>query len=271
MMKTAVITGAGRGLGREFALQLAAAGYDVAVTDVDLQAAEFVADEIRTGGGQACAHVLDVSNAEEWRHLRDTLQTVWPHLDVLVNNAGVLAACEHGSGTVDDIQWQVSVNLGGTLFGIHTMLPWLRTNPQRARLLNVASYAAFVPIPWAATYNATKAGVLALSETLAVELTGQNVSVTVACPAFFPSNIFVHSQTSSSEIHDVMQYMVGKSHISAQVVAGACLSAMWKGDLHVYVPRSSYWLSLWKRLLPGHFLGRVSRKAWRIRGRFAKH
>jgi len=183
--RTAIVTGAGSGLGRALAVRLAGDGWEIALCDIDVAAAEETLALVEGAGGAGRVETLDVGRPEEWDALRERLARDWPRLDLLVNNAGVAVSGEVGCCPLEDWRWIVDANLWGTIHGCHACIDWLKANPDRPHIVNVASLAAIGAAPAMAAYNVTKAGIVALSETLWTELRPHGVGVTVLCPSFF--------------------------------------------------------------------------------------
>lgn len=255
----AVVTGAGRGLGRALATQLASAGTVVAVCDVNLASAEETLELIRRAGGSGEAHSLDVTQPASWEALRDKLQAGWPALDWLVNNAGVVASGEIGTLPLTDARWMLETNLWGVICGCHTFVPWLKRNERGARVLNIASIAGLVGAPMMGGYCLTKAAVVSLSETLHAELRSAGVSVTVACPNFFSTGLLAAGRFSRPCEREEAERRAQKSRASADDVARTVLRAAHRRRLYVVTPlvaRSWWWT---KRLSPSLLAYRVAR------------
>jgi short-subunit dehydrogenase len=194
-METAVVTGAGRGLGRAIAERLASRGMSVLVTDVDGELAERAARDIGLGAAPAR---LDVRDAGALRETADRAADLG-RLAVWVNNAGVVRAepvWEHADETVEAI---VATNLLGVIQGSRVAVAAMRSNGG-GRILNVASLAALTPSPGISVYGATKHGVLAFSVALQVELRGAGVPVEVRsiCPDGIGTEMLVRDQADDS-------------------------------------------------------------------------
>ena len=177
MPTIAVVTGAGRGLGRKIAEGLAARGYCVLATDIDADAARRTAAGLP---GEAWSRAHDVRNADEHRAVAAAACERGP-LGVWVNNAGVLDVGE--AWRMDDaiVRRMVEVNLMGVIWGCNAAIPALADG---GHLINIASIAGLVAAPGMATYAATKHGVLGYSIALAGELkrAGRRVNVSALCP-----------------------------------------------------------------------------------------
>ncbi|OBI39583.1 SDR family NAD(P)-dependent oxidoreductase [Mycobacterium sp. E2238] len=231
---SAVVTGAGSGIGAAFAVELARRGGAVVCSDIDKAAAQRTADAIIEQGGRATAIRCDVSKLEDVQALADQSQAWFSGPPTLViNNAGVGAGgAAIGDAPLDDWQWTLGINLWGPIHGCHVFTPILRGSSRGARgIINVASAAAFGAAPGMAAYNVSKAGVLSLSETLAAELAGTGVKVTVLCPTFVKTNI-VESGRISEESSQLANRLMRWTGFSADRVARICLDAHDRGELY---------------------------------------
>ena len=178
MTKTAVVTGAGSGIGRAIALRLATEGARVAVTDVDEAAARAV---VREASGVVLALRLDVTDAETIHAAITEAERALGPLDVLVNNAGwdkVEPFVESAVATWDKL---LTINLKGPLLCAHAVLPGMITRGS-GRIVSIASDAGRVGSSGEAVYSAAKAGVIGFSKTLAREVARHGINVNVVCP-----------------------------------------------------------------------------------------
>ena len=181
MTSTAVVTGAGRGFGREIARRLAGRGYAVLCTDIDGVAAEETAQEIGAGGWSMR---LDVRNPEEHRAVATAASSRGP-LEVWVNNAGVLRTQKAWEHSDDEVRVQVEANLLGVIWGSRAAVEEMRSNGTRsAHLINIASMSALAPVPGLAVYSASKHGVLGFSGSLQGDLQDAGIPIRVhaVCP-----------------------------------------------------------------------------------------
>jgi NAD(P)-dependent dehydrogenase (short-subunit alcohol dehydrogenase family) len=233
---SAVVTGAGSGIGAAFAIELGERGGAVVCSDIDEAAAQRTADTITGHGAKAVAIRCDVSQFEDVQALAEQSQSWFAAPPTLViNNAGVGAGgAAIGEAPLDDWLWTLGINLWGPIHGCHVFTPILReAEPSHAPrgIINVASAAAFGAAPGMAAYNVSKAGVLSLSETLAAELAGTPVRVTVLCPTFVKTNILESGRISeqSSELAGKLMRWTG---LSAEKVARTCLDAHDRGELY---------------------------------------
>ncbi|QEN11877.1 SDR family NAD(P)-dependent oxidoreductase [Mycolicibacterium sp. ELW1] len=226
----AVITGAGSGIGAAFATELAARGGRVVCSDIDEGAARKTAEAI---GDRALAVSCDVTQVDDVFRLAEQAQSWFGGPPTLVvNNAGVGA----GGTTIGDMDladwtWVLNVNLWGPIHGCHVFAPILRESGRPAGIINVASAAAFGAAPGMAAYNVSKAGTLSLSETLAAEMSGTRVNVTVLCPTFVKTNI-LESGRIPAETTQLAEQLMRWTGFSADRVARMCLDTLDRGGLY---------------------------------------
>jgi NAD(P)-dependent dehydrogenase (short-subunit alcohol dehydrogenase family) len=229
----AVITGAGSGIGAAFAAELARRGGRIVCSDVDEVSAQATANAITSAGGDAMAMRCDVSRIDDVQLLAKQAQSWFGGPPTLViNNAGVGAGgTDIGEADLDDWQWVLNVNLWGPIHGCHVFAPILKDAGRPGGIINVASAAAFGAAPGMAAYNVSKAGVLSLSETLAAELSGSGVNVTVLCPTFVKTNIVESGRITgpSTQLADRLMRWTG---FSPDRVARTCLDTNDRGGLY---------------------------------------
>jgi NAD(P)-dependent dehydrogenase (short-subunit alcohol dehydrogenase family) len=246
----AVVTGAGSGIGRAFALELARRGGQVVCADIDLMRAQETAAQI---GPRALAVACDVANYDDVVALaKQAEEFLNGPVDLVINNAGVGSGGKDvGELPIEDWQWVLGVNLFGVVHGCHVFTPGLRT-AGTAGIINVASAAAFGALPQMSAYNVSKAGVLALSETLAAELSGTDVAVTALCPTFVKTNVVRDGRIESQAV-ELAEKLMRWTGMTAEAVAVRTLDAHDKGHLYVVPQRHAQMLWRAKRYLPGPY------------------
>lgn len=183
-----VVTGAGQGLGRHLALQLAQCGGTLVLWDVDEEKVRSVAGEIREGGRDAHPYVVDCSKREEVYRVAAQVREDVGDVAVLVNNSGVSfegPESYFGGGVSDEqITKTFSVNILAHFWTVKAFLPWMMENDY-GYIVNIASQAAFVGHPYITAYAATKAAVRSFSESLRYELLHngkRGIAITCAYP-----------------------------------------------------------------------------------------
>lgn len=184
--RVAVVTGAASGIGRAMAELFASEGSSVVVADLDVSAAEEVADGIGRSGGSAVAVGVDVADPGSVDTLAKATRDRFGGVDVLCNNAGVSTFNLIQDQTLDDWRWVLSVNLWGVIHGINSFLPMMREQGRPAHIVNTASVAGLLSgVAFIGPYSATKVAVVSISETLVQEfaITGLPIGVSVLCPS----------------------------------------------------------------------------------------
>lgn len=250
----AVVTGAGSGIGRAFALELAQSRKgDVVCSDVDLASAQATVRMIEASGGKALAVRCDVSSESDVRELAATSSTWFEKpVDLVVNNAGIgTGGTVVGEESLDNWRRTVDVNLWGVIHGCHVFTPMLRASG-RGGIINVASAASFASAPRMSAYNVTKAGVLALSETLAAELSGSDIVVTVLCPTFVSTNIVANGRIAEGSAPLAAKLMKWTG-VTPESIARTTLDAHDRGTLHVVPQLDARAIWSLKRAMPATY------------------
>ncbi len=254
----AVVTGAGSGLGRALSLALAKRGSKVLLADIDLTSAEETAQAVIAAGGQALAQSCDVAKVEDVEKLAELAEAEFGGCDLIANNAGVGVGGPIGDVSLRDWEWVMNINLWGVIYGCHVFGP--RFKRQRSgHILNIASAAGLLCAPDMAPYNVTKAGVVAMSETLCGELAPFSVGVTVVCPTFFKTQIADKSRFTgkSDRLVDAAKKQMERSSVQAGDVASSALEACEKNILYCVPMVDARWGWWLKRLAPDSFYKRV--------------
>jgi 3-oxoacyl-[acyl-carrier protein] reductase len=195
--RVAMVTGAGRGIGKAIALRFAREGADIAVVDINEETAEITAREVREVGRRAVAKVADVS---ELRAVEDVVEEVvhdLERLDVLVNNAGIEKRAPFLEITRDDWQRQLDVNLSGTFYCTQAAA---REMAKRGygRIVNLSSVAGLIgPIDLAA-YGAAKAGIVGLTRAAALDLADYGITVNAIAPGPIQTELMLGAWTAEA-------------------------------------------------------------------------
>jgi len=179
----ALVTGAAAGFGAAIAARLAREGARVACVDLDIAGAERTAETLRSDGHDADALGCDVADPSSVRHAFDAVARAGP-LHILVNNAGV-AQQPRRFASIDaaELDRILAVNLKGLLHVVGAAVPLLRGAGAGAAVVNVSSAAALRPRPGMAWYNASKAAIVSLTQSLALELAADRIRVNAVAPA----------------------------------------------------------------------------------------
>jgi NAD(P)-dependent dehydrogenase (short-subunit alcohol dehydrogenase family) len=205
--KTAVVTGAGSGLGLEVARVAARRGMKLVLVDVQADALDAAAQELSAQGADVLARRVDVSDGAQMEALADAVRERFgaPHL--VFNNAGVAAGGLVWENTVADWQWVLGVNLWGVIHGVRLFTPMMlaaaRADPHwRGHIVNTASMAGLLTPPNMGVYNVSKHAVVALTETLYqdLRLVTDQIGASVLCPYFVPTGISQSQRNRPAEL-----------------------------------------------------------------------
>jgi meso-butanediol dehydrogenase / (S,S)-butanediol dehydrogenase / diacetyl reductase len=179
--KIALVTGAGRGIGKAVALALAAAGADILSADIDLSMAEDTASEVEKLGCRAMARKVDVRDWQGVKTLLDQCTDKFGGLDILVNNAGVVQSALVETMAVEDWQRIMDTNVKGVFLCCKFAIPYLRRQPWGS-IINIASVAGKNGVPTMSAYCASKFAVVGFTNALAKELAKTDITVNAVCP-----------------------------------------------------------------------------------------
>ncbi|OME99682.1 oxidoreductase [Paenibacillus amylolyticus] len=219
--KVVVITGASSGIGESTARLLAQHGAHVVIGARRMERLEALASSIRLEGGSVEYHSLDVTRLEEMQTIVDLAQTRYGHIDVILNNAGVMPLSLLESLKVDEWNRMIDVNIRGVLHGIAAGLPVMKKQGF-GQFINIASIGAYAVSPTAAVYCATKYAVRAISEGLRQEV-GGDIRVTLVSPGVTESELA--DTISDEEARDLMKEY-RRISISASAIAQSILFAI---------------------------------------------
>jgi len=252
--RVAVITGAGSGLGREFAGEAARLGMKLVLADVDAHALEQVAGALQAGGADVLAMVCDVRKAAHVEELADAAMIRFHGVHLLFNNAGVGTAGLIWEHTEADWEWVLGVNLWGVIHGVRVFTPLMldaaRRDPSyEGHIVNTASMAGLLVPPAMGPYTVSKHAVVALSETLYHDLTlvDAKVRASVLCPYFVPTAIAHSERHRPGELrHDapptpsrqagqaLLEQAVAAGKLSAADVARITFDGIRRGDFYIH-------------------------------------
>lgn len=256
----AVVTGGGSGLGRALCLALARRGAKIVVADRDRGGADETERQVRATGATAHTYICDVSKSQEVEQLAMFSDQWLGGIDLLVNNAGVSVTGTVGDVSLRDWEWIVGVNLWGAIHGCQAFIPRLRRQG-KGHIVNVASVGGLLCFPTMGPYNVTKAGIVALSETMAAELKSSNVGVTVVCPNAFSTKLATNSRGLDADQTAMVTRRMEESKVQADDVARAVLAACERNELYVLPMAAGRWMWRLKRLMPERYHTKLMPKA----------
>lgn len=259
----AVITGAGSGLGRAFALEIAGRGGRVLVADIDEGGARETIRLVEAAGSQAFFTRCDVAKPAEVEALVGEADRVLGGVDLLINNAGVGVGGKADAIPLADWEWIMGINLWGVIHGCRAFIPKFRQQGG-GHIINIASAAGLLCAPEMAPYNVTKAGVVALSETLAAEVKEDHINVTVVCPTFFRTQIVNKGRIHGVKDNGMVDRLMDRASVQADGVAKMAVDAVSAGQLYALPHSDGRWLWRLKRALPGFFHGTLLERGRRL-------
>lgn len=253
-MKTTLITGASRGIGEEFARQLAARGNNLLLVARSADRLAKLASELADKYKINAQHVaLDLTAERAAHNLFAETERRGLEVDFLINNAGFGSLGDFVSFAPERDEEMIALNITALVSLTHLYIRPMRER-RSGRIINVASTAAFQPVPFMATYAATKAFVLSFSEALAEENRQHNVRVMALCPGATDTNFFAAAE-GTRPAYRMMQ--------TPQAVVETALHALEKGNSHVISGWSNYFVTQAERLIPRRLVTRIAGKAMR--------
>jgi 3-oxoacyl-[acyl-carrier protein] reductase len=222
MPKTAIVTGAARGIGRAIAERLLRDGFTVALADVNLAAAQMTRDQLaQTIGGDAVAVYVDVTDSSTVRQMVDAVLARTGQIDLLVNNAGIIGP-EGALADCPEDGWArvMAINLTGTFLCAKAVLPSMLARGS-GRIVNMASIAGKEGNPTLAAYSSSKAGVIGFTKALAKEVATQNIFVNCVTPALIETELLqqVTDEARAYMTAKIPMGRLGQAHEVAALVA----------------------------------------------------
>lgn len=189
--KVVAITGAASGIGKEIVMQLAKKGAKFSLGDIDAENLAVLQSELQSKGVESMAVTLDVSKYDQMQNFADKTFQKFGTVDYVFNNAGISAVGNAWKMPLTDWEWLLDVNFRGVVHGIKAFIPLMITQDKECYFINTASAAGFVTGWGGAAYAASKHGVIAISETLEIDLqkAGAKVKSYVICPGYVISNL----------------------------------------------------------------------------------
>ncbi len=198
--KVALVTGAGRGIGRGIALRLARDGADVALVDVTADGIAAVADEIAEIGSKATTFVADVSDRDQVFAAVDHTASALGGLDIMVNNAGIALVGPLVDVTPDELKKLWAINVDGVLWGIQAAVAQFTKTGTQGKIINASSIAGHDGFAMLGPYSATKFAVRALTQAAAKEHAADGITVNAYCPGVVGTDMWVEIDKRFAEL-----------------------------------------------------------------------
>lgn len=251
--RTAVITGAGSGIGRATALNLAKRGCRLAIADVNEAGLAETEQLIKQLGRPVTAHVVDVSDKARMQEFAAQVAARHPSINILINNAGVSVNASFVDHSLEDFEWLMNINFWGVVYGCKFFLPYL-LQADEGHVVNISSLFGLLGIPQQSSYCASKFAVRGFTESLRVELaTTSKVGVTSVHPGGIATNIAANmrvaggeaAQRANERIVKSFKKMMPPAQAAEQIVRG-----IERNKARVLITRETHLADWTKRLLP---------------------
>jgi NAD(P)-dependent dehydrogenase (short-subunit alcohol dehydrogenase family) len=238
--KTAFVTGAASGIGLAIARALAAANMRVMLADIEENALYSALGDLKASGTDVRAVVCDVSDRASVQRAAEQTFAAFGKVHLLCNNAGVGVGGQFEAIAPNDWEWVIGVNLMGVVYGVQAFLPHIKAHGEDAHIVNTASLAGIVCPPGTAPYNASKFGAVAISETLAAELAGTPIGVSVLCTSFVRTRIATSSRNRPArfggqvnQANAQLEALV-QGGLEPEAVARRVIAAVRDDDLYIF-------------------------------------
>jgi short-subunit dehydrogenase len=261
--RVALVTGAASGIGRALAFALAGQGSHLALVDRDAAELEEVGREVRRGGRRVSTYEVDVADRQAMAALPERVLRDHGAVHVLVNNAGVSVSGPFLDLELADLDWIVGVNFWGVVHGCKFLLPLL-LRQEEAHIVNVCSSFALMGFARKTAYAATKFAVRGFSESLAAELAGSRVGLTVLYPGAVDTAIIRRARATDPQQREAeARFLAARAH-PARLVAERTIRAIRRKQRRVLIGRDYHLIDWLSRLSPGLAARLAARLATRL-------
>ncbi len=256
--KVAAITGAASGIGQMLAVNLAAKGCELAISDVDMKGLQETAEMVEKQNGKVSIHALDVAQRDQVESYAAAVVKKHGRVDMVINNAGVAVAQSIDDVGYEDFEWLFNINFWGVVYGAKAFLPYLKQQSE-GHIVNISSVNGFITWPNNGPYCAAKFAVKGFSETLWQELRKTNVRVSCVHPGGIKTNIVRNARFYSSPGNKLTQDQSVKifdkmANTSADQAASIIISGILKNKRRILVGPDAYVLDVLTRLFPVGFV-----------------
>src|SRR5690349_17943691 len=259
----AVVTGAGSGIGRGLARQLAVAGSALALVDIDAAGLEQTAASLAERGVQLSTLVLDVSDESAMQALAPEVLARHGRVTLLINNAGVALHGRFEEISLDDLRWLMGINFWGVVYGVKYFLPLLKKEP-RAHIVNISSVFGIVAPAGQSAYSASKFAVRGFTEALRHELEGSSVHVSCVHPGGIRTPIArrarLGANTSPSSRDEAVARFDRITPTMPDAAAARILQGVERREPRILIGRDARKIDVLQRLRPGTYWKALARR-----------
>jgi NAD(P)-dependent dehydrogenase (short-subunit alcohol dehydrogenase family) len=258
----AVVTGAGSGIGRALAQQLAAAGSALALADIDEAGLLETAQSLGKKSALITTHVLDVADEQGVHSFAEDVSKRHERVTLLINNAGVSLHGDFEEISLDDFRWLMNINFWGTVYGVKYFLPLLKQE-KRAHIVNLSSVFGIIGPAGQCAYTASKFAVRGFTEALRHELEGSNVGVTCVHPGGIRTPIARHSRIGAGASADKREENIERFERLARTppekAAERILRGVERREPRVLIGSDAYQIDVVQRLRPATYWKTLSK------------
>ena len=253
--KVAVVTGAASGIGRALAVNLAAKGCHLAISDLNQEGLKETANLVGNQGVKITTHLVDVASRDQVYQYADEVIKQHGKANIVINNAGVALGDSIQDVSYEDFEWIMNINFWGVVYGTKAFLPYLKKEPE-GHIVNVSSINGIIPNPYNGPYCATKFAVRGFTETLRQELHDTSVGVTVVHPGGIKTDIVrnarfrKHAQLNMTQEDLVAVYDEKLFKTTADTAARTIVSAIENNKQRILIGGDAKFLDWITRLLP---------------------
>jgi NAD(P)-dependent dehydrogenase (short-subunit alcohol dehydrogenase family) len=259
----AVVTGAGSGIGRALAQQLAQAGSALALADVNEAGLAETVSSLGAKTALITTHALDVSDEAAVRAFAEDVTQRHGRVTLLINNAGVALHGTFQEISLDDFRWLMGINFWGTVYGVKYFLPILKQQP-RSHVVNLSSVFGMVAPVGQAAYSSSKFAVRGFTECLRHELEGTSVGVSCVHPGgirtAIAANARVGSKTSKAEKEESVALFARVAMTSAEAAATRILNGVERGEPRILIGKDARQIDIVQRLRPATYWKTLSKQ-----------
>lgn len=254
--KVAVITGAGSGIGRALAVQLAERGCIVAVSDINQEGLEGTRKLLEAAGAVCSTHVVDVADRASVEDFAADVVREHGAAHLLINNAGVTLVDRAEHVKYEDFEWILNINFWGVVHGTKSFLPYMR-QVDEAHIVNVSSLFGLVAMPLQTSYNASKFAVRGFTEGLKMELAGSAIGVSCVHPGGIKTSIGKNSRVGDDALSGSKEQLVADFEKAARTTPEKAASVIIRGiekkKRRILIGGDAKFVDFVARLFPGSY------------------
>jgi NAD(P)-dependent dehydrogenase (short-subunit alcohol dehydrogenase family) len=259
----AIITGAGSGMGRCLAQQLATRGSSLALADVSENGLNETVTLLGGATEKVTKHIVNVAEEAQVKEFAEAVAVQHGRATILFNNAGVALLGHLEEISLEDFRWLMGINFWGVVYGVSYFLPLLRKE-KRAHIVNTSSLLGFFGAAGQGAYCASKFAVRGYTESLHHELLGTNVGVTCVHPGFVRTAIAEHAKVGQGAGAGLRQESLARFQKVARTDAATATTKILRGvelgKARVLIGPDAYFVDIWQRLKPASYWSLIAKQ-----------